>query len=97
MLCYAMLCYAILRYAMLCYVMLRFGVVKSECRRAAMVPKEVGSGLFGHMLATMLASVTFAPKGMVEGDGPEEVLARADYLLEVFYILIIFILMLQML
>ena len=58
-------------------------MVKAECRRAALVPEEAGDGLFGHLVASVLAKVTFAPKGMVEGDSAEEVLARADYLLEV--------------
>lgn len=61
----------------------RFGVVKAECRRAALVPEEAGNGMVGQLLASALSTLTFAPKGMVEGGGAEGVLARADYLLEV--------------
>lgn len=61
----------------------RFGLVKGECRRAALVPAQAGDGLGGQIMASVLSKITFAPKGMVEGSAPEEVLARADYLLEV--------------
>lgn len=58
-------------------------MVKAECRRAALVPEQAGNGMVGHLVASALARLTFAPKGMVEGGGAEGVLARADYLLEV--------------
>lgn len=58
-------------------------MVKAECRRAALVPEQAGDGMVGHMVASALAKLTFAPKGMVEGDGAEGLLARADHLLEV--------------
>ncbi|CAN0124888.1 unnamed protein product, partial [Hapterophycus canaliculatus] len=60
----------------------RFGVVKAECRRAALVPEQAGNGMVGQLVASALSKLTFAPKGMVEGGGAEGVLARADYLLE---------------
>lgn len=58
-------------------------MVKAECRKAALMPEGAGAGLFGHLLASVLAKITFAPQGMLEGEGAEVVLARADYLLEV--------------
>lgn len=61
---------------------LRFGLVKGECRRAALVPPQAGDGLGGQIMAAMLAKLTFAPKGMVEGSSPEDLLARADHLLQ---------------
>ena len=57
--------------------------MKSECRRAALVPAQAGEGLGGQIIATVLSKITFAPKGMVEGSSPEDMLARAEYLLEV--------------
>lgn len=60
-------------------------MVKAECRRAALVPEQAGNGMMGHLVASALAKLTFAPKGMVEGDGAEGVLARADYHLEVIH------------
>lgn len=66
----------------------RFSVVKAECRRAALVPEQAGNGMMGHIVASALAKLTFAPKGMVEGDGAEGVLARADHLLEVMNIIL---------
>lgn len=61
----------------------RFGLVKGECRRAALVPADAGDGLGGQFVAAVLSKITFAPRGMVEGTSPEDVLARADHLLEV--------------
>ena len=63
-------------------------MVKAECRRAALVPEQAGNGMMGHIVASALAKLTFAPKGMVEGDGAEGVLARADHLLEVMNIIL---------
>lgn len=59
------------------------GFVKGECRKAALVPPQAGDGLGGQILALVLSKVTFAPKGMQEGDSPEDLLARADSLLAV--------------
>lgn len=50
------------------------------------MPEEAGDGLLGHILASVVAKITFAPKGMVEGNSAEDLLARADHLLEVTYI-----------
>lgn len=59
----------------------RFPTVQSAAREAAFVP-ESSPGMAGHMFATALAAVTIKPRGLVEGAGADEVLARAAYHVE---------------
>lgn len=59
----------------------RFKVVRNEMRKVALAP-EAAPKLVGQILGNVLASVSWAPKGYVEGSGLEEVLARSTYLLE---------------
>jgi hypothetical protein len=59
----------------------RFPTVQSAAREAAFVP-EASQGMAGHMFATALAAVTIKPRGLVEGAGADEVLARAAYHVE---------------
>ncbi|CAM9968432.1 unnamed protein product, partial [Choristocarpus tenellus] len=61
----------------------RFRTVHGECRRVSLVPEQAGSGLGGQIWGSILAKVTMAPSGMVEGDSAECVLARAKHLVEV--------------
>ncbi|CAM9108498.1 unnamed protein product [Discosporangium mesarthrocarpum] len=61
----------------------RFGTVKKECRRVSLIPEQAGTGVAGQIMASVLAAVTIAPKGLVEGSSTDDVLARASYLLEV--------------
>ncbi len=59
----------------------RFPTVQSAAREAAFVP-EASQGMAGHMFASALAAVTIKPRGLVEGAGADEVLARAAYHVE---------------
>lgn len=60
---------------------LRFKVVRNEVRKVALAP-EAAPKLVGQIVGNVLASLSFAPKGYVKGEGVEEALARATYLLE---------------
>jgi hypothetical protein len=60
----------------------RFARVRAECQRAALVP-EGSTGVAGQALATALSLVTLKRIGMVQGDSPDDVLARAEYLVGV--------------
>ena len=60
---------------------LRFKVVRNEVRKVALAP-EAAPKLVGQIVGNVLAAVSFAPKGYVKGEGVEEALARATYLLE---------------
>ena len=50
-------------------------------RKAALAP-ESAPPLIGQLIGSLLAGITWSPKGYVRGDGVEEVLARAQYLLD---------------
>ena len=60
---------------------LRFKVVRNEVRKVALSP-EAAPKLMGQIVGNVLAAVSLAPKGYVKGEGVEEALARATYLLE---------------
>jgi len=60
----------------------RFPRMRKECVRASLVPEGDKAGLVGQIVGAALASVTFTRKGMVEGKSAEDVLARAEFLLE---------------
>merc|ERR1711871_1178745 len=60
---------------------LRFKVVRNEVRKVALAP-EAAPKLVGQIVGNVLAAVSLAPKGYVKGEGVEEALARATYLLE---------------
>ena len=51
--------------------------VKKSCARAALVTPE--GGMWYHLMSSIYATFYVMPKGLVEGDGVFEVLARADY------------------
>lgn len=59
----------------------RFPMVQKAAREAAFVP-ESSPGMVGHMFAGLLAAVTIQPRGLVEGSGADETLARAAYHVE---------------
>ena len=59
----------------------RFEVVRGEVRKAALAPANAPS-LVGQAVGSILASVSWAPSGFVPGEGVEERLARAHFLLE---------------
>lgn len=59
----------------------RFEVVRNEVRKVALAPKDLPP-LLGHMVGSLLASIAWAPKGYIHGDGVEETLTRASYLLD---------------
>ena len=59
----------------------RFEVVRAEVRKAALAPANAPS-LVGQAVGSILASVSWAPSGFVPGEGIEERLARAHFLLE---------------
>lgn len=46
--------------------------MQSAAREAAFVP-ESAPGLAGHLLASALAAVTITPRGLVHGQGADEV------------------------
>lgn len=59
----------------------RFQVMRDEVRKAALAP-EAAPKMIGQLVGTLLASISSAPKGLVTGQGTEEVLARASYYLD---------------
>ena len=59
----------------------RFDVVKSEVRRAALVPANAPS-VIGQAVGSILAALSWAPKGFVPGEGLEEIFARASYFID---------------
>lgn len=59
---------------------LRYAVARNEVRKAALSPEGVPT-IIGQVIGNALASVSWAPKGYVSGDGIEETLARAEFLL----------------
>ena len=59
----------------------RFPTVQAAAREAAFVP-ESSPGMLGHLFGSVLAAVTIKPRGLVEGGGADEVLARAAYHVE---------------
>lgn len=59
----------------------RFPTVQAAAREAAFVP-ETSPGMMGHMFGSALAAVTIKPRGLVEGAGADETLARAAYHVE---------------
>lgn len=59
----------------------RFNAVKSEVRRAALVPANAPS-VIGQAVGSILAALSWAPKGFVPGEGLEEILARASYFID---------------
>lgn len=58
----------------------RFKTVHKLGRQAAMVPKE--SGMMGHLAGKVLATVTIAPKGPIEGTDAEAIFSRTAHFLE---------------
>ena len=59
----------------------RFEVVRGEVRKAALAPTSAPS-LVGQAVGSLLASLSWAPSGFVPGEGIEERLARAHFMLE---------------
>ena len=59
----------------------RFKVVRQEIRREALAPPHMG-GIVGSAIGSILATISTAPDGYIEGTGIEERLARVDYYLE---------------
>ena len=59
----------------------RFKIVRNEVRKVALAP-EAAPKLVGQIVGNVLATVSWAPKGYVEGDGIEEILSRSAFLLE---------------
>lgn len=60
---------------------LRFNIMKEEVRKVALAPEEAPK-MVGQLIGTVLAYLTWAPKGFVSGSGVEDVLARTEYYLE---------------
>lgn len=59
----------------------RFHVVRNEVRKNALAPANAPS-VVGQAVGSVLATLSWAPVGFVPGEGIEEVLARAHYLLD---------------
>ncbi len=59
----------------------RFQVMRDEVRKAALAP-EAAPKMIGQLVGTFLASISAAPRGLVTGQGTEEILARAAYYLD---------------
>lgn len=60
----------------------RFKSVHQQSRQAALVPKNAQDGLLGKLAGKVLATVTFAPSGPIEGNDAEAILARTNHFLE---------------
>jgi mitofilin len=63
------------------YLQNRFEIVRGEVRKVALAP-EILPSVVGHVVGSAIASLSWAPSGLIEGDGPEEVLSRAAYHLD---------------
>lgn len=59
----------------------RFNLVRNEVRKIALAPANAPS-LVGVAVGSVLAKLSWAPSGFVPGEGIEETLARANYLLD---------------
>ncbi|KAG5182762.1 mitochondrial inner membrane protein-domain-containing protein [Tribonema minus] len=60
----------------------RFARVRGEAARAALVPGGDGAGVMGQAVGALLSVFTLPRHGMVEGSSADDVLARAECLLD---------------
>jgi hypothetical protein len=62
-------------------LVIRFQVLHDEVRKVALAP-ETPSPMVGQLIGSFLASISLKPKGYIQGNGTEEIMARAYYQLE---------------
>ena len=60
----------------------RFKVVRTEIRKVALAPPQLGNQFIGQSVGSVLAYISTPPEGLIKGDGTEEVLSRTNYFLE---------------